>query len=550
MDGGSFSFKELDRWEARTRAEAEEEDRRQAAEDAWVDGVVAEQERLEAQRKAQAAAARASAPSAAPAAATRAFSGDDQMWQLALAPFGLALSVDAECGRGLTTARAFRAGEELLRVAPTVAVLSEDHVGDRCHHCLAAAASLKRCSGCQHARYCCAAHQRAAWRHHREECAVIKATRPRVLGPTLRLLGRALNLPPSPPPPPPASEAASAVAAAAPGAWAAGSGGLMSLRAPPELLEGAGRAEELAEQAQMFCALLAHVHGGGGGSDGGSREGSAPAAAAAAPRVPPPRLASEVLARLATNGVTVTDEELQPVGIGVYGLAALANHACRPTAAQTFDAKSGELVLRALAPLAAGAAVTVAYIDVAQPVAARRAALRSTYGFTCRCERCAAADAEATKAAAGSPADIDMAADADAADAAAVAESTAATLAAIDVGAWTEALTAAEAGLAPALRLHPAASPPLGLLLLRLAKLRAHVAHEVAPSRKASLSLLQGAVDAYMRAAAILCVSHGNADVSPLVSGLLDELDGARRELQYGPGGVDSRDEADHALPE
>ena len=70
------------------------------------------------------------------------------------------------------------------------------------------------------------------------------------------------------------------------------------------------------------------------------------------------------------------------------------------------------------------------------------------------------------------------------------------------------------------------------------------------PQVQASVSLLTGAVDAYMRAAAILCVSHGDADASPLVRGLLDELDGARRELQYGPGGARSRDEADHALVE
>jgi len=353
MDGGGFSFKELDRWEKRARAEADEEDRKEAEEDAWVDVVVAEQESLEAQRKAEAATARSSAPSAAPAAATHAFSGDDPIWQSALAPFGLALSVDAECGRGLTTARAFRAGEELLRVAPTVAVLNDDSVGDRCHHSFAASASLKRCSGCQFARYSCAAHQRAAWPAHRDECAVIKATRPRVLGPTLRLLGRALNLPPSTPPPlPPASDAAPGAAAAAAAAWARGSGGLMSLCAPPELLTGAGRAEELAEQAQMFCALLAHVHGGGGGNGGGGGGGgnggggggggggsrataaASSSATTAAARVPPPRLAAEVLARLATNGVTVTDEELQPLGVGVYGVSALANHACRPTAAQ------------------------------------------------------------------------------------------------------------------------------------------------------------------------------------------------------------------------
>ena len=49
----------------------------------------------------------------------------------------------------------------------------------------------------------------------------------------------------------------------------------------------------------------------------------------------------------------MTDDELQPIGLGMYPLAALANHSCDPTAAQTFDGAT--LELRALRPLAAGA---------------------------------------------------------------------------------------------------------------------------------------------------------------------------------------------------
>ena len=52
----------------------------------------------------------------------------------------------------------------------------------------------------------------------------------------------------------------------------------------------------------------------------------------------------------------MTDDELQPIGLGMYPLAALANHSCDPTAAQTFDGAT--LELRALRPLAAGAPLT------------------------------------------------------------------------------------------------------------------------------------------------------------------------------------------------
>ena len=62
------------------------------------------------------------------------------------------------------------------------------------------------------------------------------------------------------------------------------------------------------------------------------------------------------LGRIATNALAVTDDELQPIGLGMYPLAALANHSCDPTAAQTFDGAT--LELRALRPLAAGAPLT------------------------------------------------------------------------------------------------------------------------------------------------------------------------------------------------
>ena len=54
---------------------------------------------------------------------------EDERWQASLARFGLRLTVDADGERGLATARAFGAGDELLRVARKGVVLIEpqDH---------------------------------------------------------------------------------------------------------------------------------------------------------------------------------------------------------------------------------------------------------------------------------------------------------------------------------------------------------------------------------------------------------------------------------------
>jgi hypothetical protein len=43
-----------------------------------------------------------------------------------------------------------------------------------------------------------------------------------------------------------------------------------------------------------------------------------------------------LIARFACNNHTICDDELRPVGVGIYPLGALVNHDCRPNCAQTF----------------------------------------------------------------------------------------------------------------------------------------------------------------------------------------------------------------------
>lgn len=268
----------------------------------------------------------------------------------------------------------------------------------------------------------------------------------------------------------------------------------MSLMSTAEQMTEARRAE-VAEQGAMLCGLMAH----------------------ASPRLPapPPALAAQVLARLLSNALTLSDEELQPVGVGLYPAAALANHACDPSAAQTFEGAT--LVVRALRALPTGTAVTLAYVDVAQSRAARRAALLRAYAFECACEVCAAPEAAAAPA-----------------EAAALERRTAAVLAAIEQGAWEEARAQAEAGCELATRLYPPAAPALGVHLLRLGKLQAHA------------DQLPHAVASWRRALAILRVSHG--EDAPLVRQLQRDLDGAQAELQWAAASAgDDGDEVERA---
>lgn len=46
---------------------------------------------------------------------------------------------------------------------------------------------------------------------------------------------------------------------------------------------------------------------------------------------------AQLLARFACNSHTVCDEELRPIGVGIYPLGALINHSCTPNCVQSFE---------------------------------------------------------------------------------------------------------------------------------------------------------------------------------------------------------------------
>lgn len=120
----------------------------------------------------------------------------------------------------------------------------------------------------------------------------------------------------------------------------------------------------------------------------GAASAAAVAFAAAGAGAVPPRSVYDALARLFVNAHAVTFGDDGPVvGAALFPTAALANHACRPSAAAAFeagDAAAGSpprLVVRALARLAPGDTVTTAYTDPALPRPARRARLASSHLF-------------------------------------------------------------------------------------------------------------------------------------------------------------------------
>ena len=206
------------------------------------------------------------------------------------------------------------------------------------------------------------------------------------------------------------------ILAEAPCLWQEGgpSGPLHCPSHTPDELDGL-----LYQLAPFYCSPAAAPGG----------DGAAPGAAAAAAAPPPPSPLPPALARadlaarvLQENsfgvGAVAEGSEGSAYGQGaqgraVYPAVALANHSCLPSArasqeggalplAPSEEAEGGgggggggggapRRLLEARRDLAAGEEVTLSYVPVTWMRGPRRRALEATWGFSCACPRCSAA---------------------------------------------------------------------------------------------------------------------------------------------------------------
>lgn len=93
-----------------------------------------------------------------------------------------------------------------------------------------------------------------------------------------------------------------------------------------------------------------------------------------------PRDLALLIARFSCNIHTIVDAEMRPLGVGIYPLTAMANHACNPSCIQTF-LPNGRLDLRTIRTLRPGEEATIAYTELAAPRWERRAQLWEHYLF-------------------------------------------------------------------------------------------------------------------------------------------------------------------------
>lgn len=237
-------------------------------------------------------------------------------------------------GRQLIAKRKLDVGTLVLKELPYACVLNTEHVPHRCDCCLAApdpsqSQELLRCKVCRAAFYMDREHQQKAWSAgHREECKVLSGVGLHGLPPVLVRLALRVAL------------------------KAHRNNGLHLLASDrQEDQTHPDRASSNAGFATVV-GLLSHWHSLSDASKiTFARYGAwaydllrrgCPAVAGHVT----PRDLTMLVARFSCNNHAICDDELRPIGLGVYPMTAMANHSCQPSCIQTFGSVNGELFLR------------------------------------------------------------------------------------------------------------------------------------------------------------------------------------------------------------
>ncbi|KAM4744920.1 histone-lysine N-methyltransferase SMYD3 isoform 2-T2 [Anableps anableps] len=93
-----------------------------------------------------------------------------------------------------------------------------------------------------------------------------------------------------------------------------------------------------------------------------------------------------LIAKVTCNCFTISDGELQEVGVGLYLSLSLLNHDCQPNCVMVFEGK--RLQLRAVRDISPKEEITISYIETLSLIEERQRQLEEQYHFICHCQRC------------------------------------------------------------------------------------------------------------------------------------------------------------------
>ncbi|XP_072546320.1 histone-lysine N-methyltransferase SMYD3 [Salminus brasiliensis] len=269
--------------------------------------------------------------------------------------------ISARAGNGLRAVGEIKAGaviqvkeikggdaKDRRSCEPFAFCIARNFLQSACHNCVRTGEKLLRCSQCKTARYCSVQCQKEAWVEHKSECLCLKRVHPRVPTDSVRLTARIIYRLLSDP--------------------LADAGELYSLSEHQSHLED--MSDEQREGLAYLCQTLEVFLG---------QESTSTA-------LPNGLTPISLLARVTCNCFSISNGELQDVGVGLYPSLSLLNHDCRPNCVMVFLGK--KLQLRAVQNIQPNEELTISYTEVLAPRVERRAQLQQQYHFVCQCQRC------------------------------------------------------------------------------------------------------------------------------------------------------------------
>ncbi|XP_068448771.1 histone-lysine N-methyltransferase SMYD3 isoform X2 [Clinocottus analis] len=211
------------------------------------------------------------------------------------------------------------------------------------------------------ARYCNISCQKRAWPVHKRECKCMQSLLPRIPTDSVRLAARLLFALLSP------SESSSEE--------------LYTLEEHESHLSSMSehKKQGLAQLASMLELYL-------------QQEVSCLTKEVTSALPPSCREPVSLIAKMTCNCFTISDGELQEIGVGLYPSLSLLNHDCRPNCVMVFVGT--KLQLRAVRDINPEDELTISYIETLSLTEDRQRQLEDQYHFTCCCQHCDSQDKE------------------------------------------------------------------------------------------------------------------------------------------------------------
>ncbi|XP_025958444.2 histone-lysine N-methyltransferase SMYD3 isoform X1 [Dromaius novaehollandiae] len=292
-------------------------------------------------------------------------------------------------GGGLRCRRRLRPGELLYRAEPFAYVVTKEQLGGVCDCCLRRNEHLHRCSQCKVAKYCGKSCQlrgrdllqtvrkrckmkktartqniidiflhKEAWQDHKQECKCLKSIEPNFPPDSVRLAGRIVF------------KLLRQSACLSEKLYSFSDLQSNTEQLSEEMKEGL---RHLAQTLQLY--LKAEI-----------RDAS---------QLPPAIDFFQIFTKVTCNCFTISNGEMQDVGVGLYPSMSLLNHSCDPNCVIVFEGY--QLLLRSIREIQIGEELTISYIESLMPTSERQKHLMRQYCFECDCLLCQNQDKDAEK---------------------------------------------------------------------------------------------------------------------------------------------------------